>query len=470
MDRWGCIRFPDLPLQVALSRHSGEQGPFAVVRDERPSSPLLYLNPAALKQGLRPGMRYTAALSVVPHLRVDTVPASELDGVHRNIVELLTQWSPQVEPCAFDAEVFWINASGLSALYGTPERWGARLRDQLAELGYRVDLVIGFSRRGSYVLVRSWQRSAVVATPQSEQRAVAASPVASLALSWPLCALLDKLNVHTVAELDAIPRGELSRRLPKEALTSFNALNSETLPLQPVKLAVTTARERRWDETVTDSVSLSEALWQLVTEVLEELRSRAWLIATLTFELLQEDGSQTEVLRPAQPTSNPQTWSRLLELRLSSMVLKSGVVGVRLDTVCVPSPPTATDLFEHPVRDVTQGEKALALIRARWGNETVVQAATVDDHRPEKSFLWLPVQRLTPPRPGPGTKAAVRRVFREPRSNPNAGGGVVAGPFVFQSAADERGPGSYWFARAGREVLWIRQDGLAEPQVAGVVD
>ena len=471
MDRWGCIRFPDLPLQVALLRRQNREVPFAVVRDERPSSPLLFVNAAASEAGLSPGMRYTAALSVVPRLHADVVTARELGEVRRAIVGLLSRWSPRIEPCSFDAEVFWIDASGLSALHGAPERWGAALRDHLEELGYRVDLVIGFSRRGSYVLARTWRRSAVVASTPSERRAVAASPVDGLPLPWPLRDLLAKLNVQTVAEFDRFPRGELTRRLGRDALASLDALD-DARPLQPAPLPVPTVQERRWDDPLTDLVPLKEILWELLAEELERLRPQARLIESITFELIGEDGMHAEVLQPAQATANAKAWRRLLELRLELLTLTSGVLGVRLDIVSVPPPPPGADLFDEPPRDLKRGEKALSLIRARWGDEAVVQAVAADSHVPEQSYGWKPVLRLSPPRPAVAVETgAVRRVFREPR--PYGGQNKpLAGPFVFQGIGTDGQSvlRRYWFVHDGQTQLWLCQEGWAEPRVAGVVD
>lgn len=468
MDRWGCIRFPDLPLQVALLRLEAHErdAAFAVVRDEKPSSPLLFVNPAATKEGLRPGMRYTAALSVVPTFRVAVVTADELAEVRSGIVELLAEWSPRIEPCPFDNEVFWIDASGLSALHGAPERWGARLRDHLAGLGYRVDLVIGWSRRGSYVLVRSRRRSSSMLSPEAERRAVAVSPVGALPLSWPLRDLLQRLGVTTVAELDRIPAGELARRLGREALAALDEL-ATSRPLQPVPLAVSTLRERRWDDPVSEIAALKTVLWELFAEELVRLRPRARLVASITFEFLGEDAGVLAQLAPAQPTANARTWERLLDLRLESLVLKSAVTGVRLDTVTVPPPPPAADLFDQPPRDLKRGGKALALIRARWGNDAAVRAVPADEHAPEAAFTWEPVLCLTPPQPSRPMDTAVRRVFDEPRPAPE--GRVLAGPFVFQAGGD-RLLRRYWLVRGGSTVLWLRQDGWTEPQITGVVD
>ncbi len=468
MDRWGCIRFPDLPLQVALLRLAVEERDtsFAVVRDEKPSSPLLFVNSAAASEGLKQGMRYTAALSVVPTLRVAVVTADKLAEVRRGIVELLAEWSPRIEPCPFDTEVFWIDASGLSALHGAPERWGARLRDHLAGLGYRVDLVIGWSRRGSYVLVRSRRRSSAILSLEAERRAVAASPVGALPLSWSLRDLLHRLGVTTVAALDSIPVGELTRRLGREALAALDELGTAR-PLQPAPLAVSTVRERHWDDPILETSALRTVLWELFAEELARLRPRARLVASMTFELLSEDAGVLEELTPAQPTVSARTWQKLLDLRLESLLLTAAVTGVRLDTMTVPPPPPAADLFDRPPRDLKHGQKALALIRARWGNDAVVRAVPAAEHAPEASFAWEPVLSLTPPKPGPSSATAVRRMFDVPRPAPE--GEVLAGPFVFQTGA-ESVLRRYWLVRDGLAVFWLRQDGWGEPRTAGVVD
>jgi protein ImuB len=415
-------------------------------------------------------MRYTAALSIIPQLQVDTVTESELGEVRRQIVNLLVQWSPQIEPCGFDQEVFWINASGLSAMHGAPEHWGAALRDHLTGLGYRVDLVIGFSRQGSYVLVRSWRRSSVVASVLSEQRAVAASPIDALPLLWSMRDLLDKLGVRTVAEFSQIPQGELTRRMGRGALAALNAL-SDTRPLQPVPLAASTVKERHWDDPLTDIHSLEEILRELLAEVLARLQPRAHLIESLTFELLGETDIITEVLNPARPTAHSSVWHRLIGLRLASVVLTSGVMGVRLDTVSVSPPPPAADLFDRPPRDLQRGEQAMALIRARWGNESVVRAELADSHVPELSYHWQPVERLISPKPGPVSETAIRRIFTQPQAETR--GIVRSGPFVLQviSQTEETLLRRYWFIQTvDGQTAWTRQDGWSEPHSAGFTD
>jgi hypothetical protein len=59
-------------------------------------------------------------------------------------------------------------------------------------------------------------------------------------------------------------------------------------------------------------------------------------------------------------------------------------------------------------------------------------------------------------------------MFSSPRPAP-VDAAVLVGPFIFQSGA-ERLLRRYWLARAGRAVLWLRQDGWDEPHAAGVVD
>ena len=79
MDRLACISIPALPLQLALRRFpQGQSLPVALVKDDRPASPILNLNLAAKKLGLKPGMRYGEALSLVGDLRATVVSNQEV--------------------------------------------------------------------------------------------------------------------------------------------------------------------------------------------------------------------------------------------------------------------------------------------------------------------------------------------------------------------------------------------------------
>ena len=77
MDRLACVDVPSLPLQLLLkTRSDWRAGPAAVVEADRPQAPVLYVNAAAHRAGVRIGQRYAAALAFAADLQAASVPAS----------------------------------------------------------------------------------------------------------------------------------------------------------------------------------------------------------------------------------------------------------------------------------------------------------------------------------------------------------------------------------------------------------
>ena len=65
MDRLACIDLFAFPLQLLFRRHpEWASKPAAVVEADKPQARILWLNEAARTQGVLPGMRYAAGLSL----------------------------------------------------------------------------------------------------------------------------------------------------------------------------------------------------------------------------------------------------------------------------------------------------------------------------------------------------------------------------------------------------------------------
>src|SRR5688500_4429030 len=101
MDRLACIDLPALPLQLLLKRHPDwRDGAVAVVAEDRPLAPLLYVNEAARRLKVLPGQRFAAALGLARDLRAGTVSASDVEQSVATLADLLRRHSPHVEPAA----------------------------------------------------------------------------------------------------------------------------------------------------------------------------------------------------------------------------------------------------------------------------------------------------------------------------------------------------------------------------------
>lgn len=479
MDRLACISLPGLSLQVALRKFPpGFQAPLALVADDRPASPLLAVNRWARERGLQPGLRYSEALGIERSLRAVTVSDAELASAREEVLDIARRFSPVVDVCPFDGGSFWLEASGLQSLYGSEVDWGRALRNELARLRYRGVVVVGHTRGGTYVLARTRRRSTVVRSIDAERRALDEAPLGVFPVTARHRRQLALLGLTTLASVLAVPTEELTSRFGPELirdLRSLEALNS--VPLQGVAEKDTLIVRRKLEPGVTDRTALLALLEAPVLEGLASLGRRGRLLSELHLVFVLESGAlETEVFRPAEPTLRSAVLLKLLGLRLDRCEWSEAVVELRLAFSEASLPPSSEELFSSDApRDLRRGSEALALIRARWGNGAVVRARLIDSHVPDRSFLWEPVERLSPPRVHEprGDLTAVRRVPRPgntPAGNPS--GERLGRSCRLHVLGPQPVDKEYWFLRNRRqEVAWVSWDRLAgRPCWEGMVD
>ena len=134
---------------------------------------------------------------------------------------------------------------------------------------------------------------------------------------------------------------------------------------------------------------------------------------------------------------------------------------------------------ERPVRDLDAANRALARLRAEFGEKAVMRAKLTDGHLPEARFAWEPLDQVKLPRPGEGeTKTLVRRIFERPVPLPSQPrthhdgwlllgpryGAIekLSGPYLFSGGWWTREiHREYYFAETRRgDLLWVYYDRL----------
>ncbi len=323
MARVACLSLPLLPLQVLLREHPnwGEL-PAAVIREDKPASPLLFINRAAREAGARVGMRHGDALALIPRLRAAPLPSDALEAARARLLRVVSGFTPEIEPCPFDAERFWLDAGGLTYLYRSLPEWIAALREALAGEGFRSRVVVGFTRFGSYLLARSWRKSAALPSARLERVLVLRSPAAALPLSLRTREILRRLRIATVRDFLALPRDAVCRRFGEEARILFDfATSSSLLPLQPLRFEEPAARVRTFDSPITSVELLIPQIAALLDGALASAGKAGSLLSELRVILRSEEGDErSESIRPAQPTSDRRLLLQLVRLRLSSLL------------------------------------------------------------------------------------------------------------------------------------------------------
>jgi len=495
-ERLACVDVPALPLQLLLRRYPDWRGrPAAVVAEDSPQAPLLWVNEPARRLGVLPGMRYASALAVCRELQAAPVSTKRIDRAVAALHRLLLKHSPQVEPARHEPGVFWLDAGGLERLAGAPRQWATDVRLRLRRSRFAAGVAVGFTRFGTYCLARVHRRVVVAPAPAREVAACRGVPLARLDLLPRLRDDLDRLGVRTVGELIVLPPSGLEARFGPEAAElvalarglRFDPLQP-VVPVEPLRAAV------EFEEPETDAWRLLFQAKRLLHPLLDRLAEQAEAVVLLHLDLTLDDrahATRRESLRPAAPSLDAVLLMELVRLRLETCDLAAGVARLALELEAVAATAEALELFRRrPKRDPEAALRAVARVRAELGDGAVVRAELQPRHLPENSWRWAPVESLGVPEPTParGRLPLVRRLLPRPRpllDGPadlarTAGEQILravagpGGPVVTRVEVREHGPhllsGGWWAGETRRlyhyletesgQVVWVfHEDG-----------
>lgn len=469
VDRMACVEIPALPLQLLLRAHPGwKDYPAAVVDRDKAQGTLLWVNREAARHRIRPGQRYAAALSLCAELRAGVVDDDTLRRTREEIVERLRHFSAGIEPSDTEPGVFWIDASGLSLLYPSLERWGRIIVDELESRRLHARLCVGFSRFGTRVLTRAGDRVRVLDHPPQELRAARRVALRRLPLRPQELEIFEKLGVRTLAEFVDLPAAGIRKRFGED-IHRLHRLATGDLwaPLQPLAPPDPLERGEKLDYGETDLDRLLHRLEEHLLPLRARLLQRRRLLRALRLRLHFEKGEpMAQRLQPAQPTVDLAQVLQLLRLRLEGLDLGGGVTELHLHVEEIEPSRDQMELFAaHARRDRRAADRAFARLRAELGDDAVQVAELREGHLPQARFRWRRLESLGEASPRLVQRPPlVRRMHgrgrvlsRQRRREPDGwmiagleGGAVeeVLGPYVVS--------GGWWARPVHREYHFVR--------------
>ena len=474
MDRTACVDLPAFPLQILLKRHPDwRTAPAAVVDRDTPRGVIRWVNEPARARGVRPGMRYGAGVVLAPALRAGEVAPADVDRAVAMVVEQLRRFTPGVEPCREEPGVFWLDASGLSHLHASLRQWAGAIEAALRTAGFQAAIACGFTRFGTYAIARTTAAGgpvAVVRDRAAERILAGQAPLGRLGVDPALHDSLDKLGVRTVRAFLALPPEGVRRRFGRAAHGLYQrAAGVLQAPVQPLRIAEPLVARLDLEHPESDASRLLFAVKRLLDRLLAAAGARHEALAGLTLHLwLDGAAACTERIRPAAPTLDVGQLLNLVRLRLEALALQAGVTGMRLSARAVRPVLRQPALFaERPRRDLALASRALARVRAQFGDGVVVRARLAEAHLPEARFAWEPA--MTVERPAPRTvdcRPLVRRLHTRPlplSPCPPCGPDgepvtAAAGPLT-TLAGPHVVSGGWWRAAAHREYYFAAQRG-----------
>ncbi|PWB49025.1 MAG: DNA repair nucleotidyltransferase [Candidatus Methylomirabilota bacterium] len=484
MDRLACVSLPALPLQLLLRRHpEWSTCPIAVVTEDRPHGFIYYVNAAAHKVGVRPGLRYTAGCSLAADLRAGVVPLAEINEAIEAITERLRRFTPEIEPSVDEPGIFWLNGVGLTRLYSSHEAWARLIAADLNGVGFRAAIAVGFTRFGTYAVAMAQDGIVVFNDPDDERDAARQVRLECLELDPDFLDTLVKLGVTTVGALLALPAGGLLTRFGEAAYRLHRMASGDLwTPLRPLKPQESIRQRLVLDDPETDAMRLLFRLKGLLHPLLQALAARGEALTRLMLRLRLDGGEWREGhVCPAAPTLDATQILDLVRLRLEAVTLSAGVIEIELTATGVPVPAEQHRLImERLKRDPDAANRALARIRATFGDEAVGRVRLADAHLPEASFRWEPLKQGLGIR-GQGSGGAltthnsklatrerslVRRIITKPvplRVPPSEGGvtpPLLYGPYIVSGGwwGRETHRGYYFVETRRGELLWVYYD------------
>lgn len=471
--RVACVDVPALPLQLLSRAHpQWADAPLAVVEEDSPQAKILWVDELAAARRVRVGMRYASALQLSRALRAAPVSEESLRRARAEILEALHARTPRVEPDRERAGVFWLDPSGLDALFGPLEAWAKSVHSSLTALELDSSVVVGFARLRAWAIARSMSGSApdghrVLESVAEETHLASRTPLLRLDLEPELREALLGLGVRTLGGFLQLPRGDVGLRFGPEA-SRLHALFDDALrlPMQAAPFEEPIAIEAELNPPDGDATRLLFCIKGALHALIAELTRRALALRALriVFEL-ERGGAPEERIEPARATRDAMAILELVRLRLDRIRLTAPVERLRLSAEPVRLDGEQLSLFAGERRDPAAASLSIARLRAAFGEGVVTRARLRDAWLPENRFVWEPTSKVDAPLPithqSKTEGVLVRRLLSRPERLPvDARGRPRTRPPLVQLTGPYRIQGGWWIREAARDYFFgEREDG-----------
>ena len=271
-----------------------------------------------------------------------------------------------------------------------------------------------------------------------------------------ILAILHKWGIHTLGQLAALDKQQLSLRLGSEAVRMWERANGKSQRLLKLVQPPESFQESFEFE---NEIETAEPLLFMLRRFLEQLNVRLstiYLVATnLTLRITFTSRQQYErCFKIPQPTNDVDLLFRMLHTHLENFKSEHAITAVSLEAQ--PSKPAKQQfgLFETALRNPHRLSETLARLTALLGADRVGRPIVEETHKPDafriEPFAWEFVSGAEPPdaRRRAHTTTALRR-FRPP---------APASAFLSETRiAEQCGPyftsGNWW-----EETAWARAE------------
>jgi protein ImuB len=395
---WIALHLPALPLEsFTATLGAAETAPLALL-DGR--GRLAAVNAAAAAAGVQPGMRRATALALAPALVPGRADAARDAQALQAVAHAALGFTPAVT--LQGADTVLLEVSTTLRLFGGLQALKRRLRealDALAPLGRSrceacapTALAAALLARAAQPAAPDW-RAALDAQPVAHLVELAGDPAGDPA---DRAQALQGMGVHTLAQLRALPRAGLARRLGPALLQALDRARGEAPdPRVWVSLPETFDARLELHARADTGEQVLHGARVLLQQLVAWARAHRARVRSCVLAMPHERGRRAEAvevpattlaLALASPSDDAAHLETLLRERLAHTALAAPTLELRLrcdDLARVEAP--SGELF--PVHGSTQEgfARLLERLQARLGVQGVHTLRGVDDHRPERA-------------------------------------------------------------------------------------
>jgi protein ImuB len=262
-----------------------------------PDGQILAGCPLAIHAGVQPGEQVAQARLRCPEVTIRPPDHEAAQVLYEHLLEALATCSPSIEAADSRTGVTYLDARGLSRLWGDPSAVARRALKAASGCELRATAGVGPTRLVALALAR---RTAAGAAPPVLLDGAASAflhdlPLddSALGLTPATVLLLREVGVITMGALARLPRASLALRFDPSVLDVWQAARGQSdAPLRPwtppERLTVT----HRVEEGLTDRTIVEAVLRRLTERLALQLQTRAQATATVTLALHCADGAQ----------------------------------------------------------------------------------------------------------------------------------------------------------------------------------
>jgi protein ImuB len=389
-----CLHAKELAVQAQLRlRPLLRSKPVAVLAGEPPLQHVCSMNRHARTLGMEHGMT-RAELDTFPAVVLLRRSAEEETAAKAAAFECAAVFSPRIEDFSGANTLSCVvDIQGTERLFGPPESIALRLLQRLKALGVDATIAVG----GNVHAVRCAAVGAdarsgpVLLSPGREREALAPLPLRVLGVSDEHRETLALWGIRTLGALAALPETQLIARMGQEG-KRLRQLARGDLPhlFRPVEPALKLQECIELESPVEVLESLLFVLGMLLEQLITRAANRILSLAAVTVTLqLERGGVQTHMVRPALPTSDKQSWLKLLHLDMVAHPPPAAVVGISAIAEPGSTSKVQMGLFSPQLPEEGRLDITLARLRGIVGEDRVGSAELKDTHKPD-SFLLKP--------------------------------------------------------------------------------